>query len=589
MSYTAYESSGTNGSTWTISLSAPSVASSDGDATVTINIVARYSGTNKNCARVADSYWLYIDEVGHGATSLVTMGASPTDTTGASSWARGVAKSQSYSMAISDVFTSSNPTTRTVSYRWRSQGVNTATYYKASPTDTTATNISYCVKGDDTQGCSGTITLYAAPTFSTSDPGGTYRPGDSFTVNISSLSAKCGGYITACTLYCSGQSASRTSNGSLSVSVPMTRGTYSPYVVVTDSRGQTSTQYLSDIVVRDESVGCNNVSATRIDSSDKLSDETTAIYAKVQATFSYTNSVLTAPTVSVDNSTVTVSWYRNYNSSTGFSNAVSSWSDISSGTTLYGKITSRTFNVDTTYTIRIVPKAMVGSETITGSAMSAFLSQRFFLLAGRAGGHGLGIGMKPTDDELQIAMDTRIFGNLIVRDNQSNMRSLLNYFYPVGSYYETSDANFNPNNVWGGNWSMDSVGKVTVGYGTGYTQGGGSTSQSVPIAYHRHTDNTFSVSASGTAYSTGSEHSHTITNKYDHDATLGGNGTRYTASATLGTSTNFSSCSYDGTHSHAVSVSGSATGSTSYAGTSGASISVMQPYIVVYRWHRLPD
>lgn len=28
----------------------------------------------------------------------------------------------------------------------------------------------------------------------------------------------------------------------------------------------------------------------------------------------------------------------------------------------------------------------------------------------------------------------------------------LNRFYPVGSYYETSDANFNPNNSWGGTW-----------------------------------------------------------------------------------------------------------------------------------------
>lgn len=29
---------------------------------------------------------------------------------------------------------------------------------------------------------------------------------------------------------------------------------------------------------------------------------------------------------------------------------------------------------------------------------------------------------------------------------------MLNYIYPVGSYYETSDASFNPNVVWGGTW-----------------------------------------------------------------------------------------------------------------------------------------
>ena len=28
---------------------------------------------------------------------------------------------------------------------------------------------------------------------------------------------------------------------------------------------------------------------------------------------------------------------------------------------------------------------------------------------------------------------------------------ILNLFYPIGTYYETSDINFNPNEVWGGN------------------------------------------------------------------------------------------------------------------------------------------
>jgi hypothetical protein len=39
---------------------------------------------------------------------------------------------------------------------------------------------------------------------------------------------------------------------------------------------------------------------------------------------------------------------------------------------------------------------------------------------------------------------------------------LLDLFYPVGSYYETSDTNFNPNTAWGGTWKLDSAGKVTV-------------------------------------------------------------------------------------------------------------------------------
>lgn len=39
---------------------------------------------------------------------------------------------------------------------------------------------------------------------------------------------------------------------------------------------------------------------------------------------------------------------------------------------------------------------------------------------------------------------------------------LLDIFYPIGSYYETSDTSFNPNTAWGGTWVKDSKGRVTV-------------------------------------------------------------------------------------------------------------------------------
>lgn len=37
--------------------------------------------------------------------------------------------------------------------------------------------------------------------------------------------------------------------------------------------------------------------------------------------------------------------------------------------------------------------------------------------------------------------------------------------HPVGSYYETSDANFNPNTAWGGTWVLDTPGRVMVSQG----------------------------------------------------------------------------------------------------------------------------
>ena len=40
--------------------------------------------------------------------------------------------------------------------------------------------------------------------------------------------------------------------------------------------------------------------------------------------------------------------------------------------------------------------------------------------------------------------------------------TFLDYFYPVGTYYETSDSDFNPNTAWGGIWVEDTKGKMLV-------------------------------------------------------------------------------------------------------------------------------
>ena len=41
----------------------------------------------------------------------------------------------------------------------------------------------------------------------------------------------------------------------------------------------------------------------------------------------------------------------------------------------------------------------------------------------------------------------------IAAHSTGGYKYLIDMFYPVGSYYETSDANFNPNAAWGGTWS----------------------------------------------------------------------------------------------------------------------------------------
>lgn len=46
---------------------------------------------------------------------------------------------------------------------------------------------------------------------------------------------------------------------------------------------------------------------------------------------------------------------------------------------------------------------------------------------------------------------------------QKQIDEMIDKIYPIGSYYETSDPNFDPNVEWGGTWIKDSKGLVTIG------------------------------------------------------------------------------------------------------------------------------
>lgn len=45
-------------------------------------------------------------------------------------------------------------------------------------------------------------------------------------------------------------------------------------------------------------------------------------------------------------------------------------------------------------------------------------------------------------------------------------------YYPVGSYYETSDTTFDPNVTWGGTWVLETEGQVHISAGANYTVAG---------------------------------------------------------------------------------------------------------------------
>lgn len=79
-------------------------------------------------------------------------------------------------------------------------------------------------------------------------------------------------------------------------------------------------------------------------------------------------------------------------------------------------------------------------------------------------------GVTPMNATNLNKMDTGIYDAFEAIDNIAS--TLLNIFYPVGSYYETSDTTFNPGTSWGGTWVLENPGIVHVSAGGSYSVSG---------------------------------------------------------------------------------------------------------------------
>ena len=160
---------------------------------------------------------------------------------------------------------------------------------------------------------------------------------------------------------------------------------------------------------------------------------------------------------------------------------------------------------------------------------------------------------------------------------------ILDLFYPVGSYYETSDTSFDPNVAWGGTWIPETEGLVHIGAGLNYTAGDTGGSKDAIIPYHKHTQDGHShgSAASGFAFqlyksgsasrrqvgSSGTNRGYTFTtDSTSSPDAITGNGYTDTKTPTI----NYTGKNADGTTPTADN-------------TANAN---MQPYIVVNRWHR---
>ena len=174
---------------------------------------------------------------------------------------------------------------------------------------------------------------------------------------------------------------------------------------------------------------------------------------------------------------------------------------------------------------------------------------------------------------------------------QTLMNTMFDATYPVGSYYETSDTSFNPNNEFVGTWELEAEGLVHISSGTNYTvssnnqDGGNKTINYTPAGSNAPV--TLTANQSGVQ-----AHTHgagTSGEKLLGTNAAGGTGvSRRTVASGSGAAnvlyadyavnrqTSTSSTSKNAVESH----------NHGFTGTQ-ATLNVMQPYKIVNRWHRI--
>ena len=199
-------------------------------------------------------------------------------------------------------------------------------------------------------------------------------------------------------------------------------------------------------------------------------------------------------------------------------------------------------------------------------------------------GNGTSSGSK--SNALTVAWD----GKLSTCDYSGTLKTIYDLFYPVGSYYETSDTSFDPNTAWGGVWVLELAGMVHVSGGTGYPvsnadsasgvgvkDGGASTVtlDTTQIPAHTHGNKELKgylqIRRVGTTANSGY-----IANASDgimSGSTASGQSSMPNLATSSASSTTLARYHVDASHTHG-SVGG------------GQSHENMPPYINVNRWHR---
>lgn len=238
--------------------------------------------------------------------------------------------------------------------------------------------------------------------------------------------------------------------------------------------------------------------------------------------------------------TPTVTWYKTRATDGTLSSPFTDWTTVAYGDTVYGLIPG--LSTQYSYQVSIRPRDTQG----TGTAIIQTIAPAFYTVDFLAGGHGIAFGQPASQTGFYCNMDAHFV------DANSVMRALFDFVYPVGSYYETSDTAFDPNTTWGGTWTLEAEGLVHIGAGSNYTVGDTGGEETHALTIDEMPTHTHGVRA---------EYGATANSAYPP----GGQYYQLTGNANYG---------YNFTNNVIQIVGG------------GQPHNIMQPYIVVNRWHR---
>ena len=379
----------------------------------------------------------------------------------------------SFAGATAEYFNSNNPTTRSIPITGSVVGATLRSYYSSTQS---STDNAYNFPTPTSLGTVANLILNAPPTFdvATTSTSPYYRAGSYYTVSVSNATAQYGGTITSSKLTIGDNFVNGSGDGTMTI-VPMVAGTFTPTITVTDSRGQTTTKSLDPITVLPNTIEITDLDTYRVSSGDTTgtwipSDEGTYSIIEMEVTYTAGNPTtsLAEPTVMVNGvSTSLVTWYESYDSSTGVLSNPITWTSYApaSPVRIYGFYNSEISQNDS-YTFQVQQNKYWNTYITYSEAITSTIGIAFFLLAGRAGGKGLGIGMKPLDDNLYINMDTYLKGV------SGAIGYIFDLIYPVGSIY-TSVNSTDPELLFGGEWERI-TGKFLLAATDGGASGGNS-------------------------------------------------------------------------------------------------------------------